>query len=328
MGAVVIRRQQTTCTNRSPPRQLAPVQLQLGDTSDGSGGADKAPSISARLPRGAPVPEALVNAINPAWPNDYVICSDLFKFCYIKQAKSASTTMSKSILPDLCTAEAAEAAAAIEVMGSLQTAPSSPSSPSTQRRKPPKRTALGCPPVFDGGCHPNAHEMLQRPDYFIFSIVRNPISRARSSYYYLRDHRRGEAYPPLDAFCNAPTSLQGKHEGSVAHWQPQFQHLISANGTMLPDYVGKVEDLQTSVANIVKGINANLDRQNSNAPRLRISNVRLDAHDNPTQSHDDRVDVFSCECTMKLSSYFWADFDMLQYTAPPCRPYLSPPPLA
>eukprot|EP00049_Salpingoeca_infusionum_P023997 m.14486 g.14486 ORF g.14486 m.14486 type:complete len:315 (+) comp6326_c0_seq1:535-1479(+) len=252
--------------------------------------------VSNKLPRGSTVPYPFVKAKNPHWADNCVICSEFYQFCYLKMAKSASTTMVNSILPALlCTPEANAS----------------------------QITAAGCPPVFSSQCAQNTHKLYLRDDFYVFTIVRDPMIRARSSYYYLRDHTHAEDFPTLDQFCENPAVLHGKHEGSATHWEPQFHHLISSDNTMLPDYVGKVENLAQSLHDIVHGINANLDRVGSHSSRLKLENIRADSHSNPTKHHSDTIDVLPCQCVFSLSKYFWADLDMLRYPLSKCTSALS-----
>lgn len=224
------------CRDRKPWRHTVPPFL-AEDDQQGQGGQVEPRGgvghVAGHLARGMLVPEPLRHNTSH-WQCG--ICSHAHKFCYIKIAKSASSTMQQSILPDLVCPSLAAAAA----HGNASSM---------------KRTIFGCPPMFDTACKRLPDNILQLKDYFVFSVVRNPIDRARSSYFYLSQFVRWKGrYPTLQEFCDDPSSLQGKHTGGPSHWEPQILQVVSKEGVFLADYIGAMEALETTVGDIVAGI--------------------------------------------------------------------------
>ncbi|MFK8163511.1 MAG: sulfotransferase family 2 domain-containing protein [Lewinella sp.] len=107
-------------------------------------------------------------------------------------------------------------------------------------------------------------------DYFKFSMVRNPWDKAVSQYLFffrrpdLRDYlgaSRGTSFKQYLRLCG-----QKPH----VHWQPQYLFLTDANGEEIVDYVGRFEDYEASVREIVDRINAS---HNAEVPRLSLEEI-------------------------------------------------------
>jgi hypothetical protein len=93
-------------------------------------------------------------------------------------------------------------------------------------------------------------------EYFKFSMVRNPWDKAVSQYLFF--FRR----PDLRDFLGASKRTSFKQylrlckQKPHVHWQPQYLFLTDANGAEIVDYVGRFEDYEYAVREIVNQINA------------------------------------------------------------------------
>jgi hypothetical protein len=93
-------------------------------------------------------------------------------------------------------------------------------------------------------------------EYFKFSMVRNPWDKAVSQYLFLF-HR-----PDFRDFLGASRRTSFKQYLSLCgrkphvHWQPQYLFLTDTNGEEIVDYIGRFEDYEQSVREIVNRVNA------------------------------------------------------------------------
>lgn len=111
----------------------------------------------------------------------------------------------------------------------------------------------------------NAHidAVEKYPDYFKFSFVRNPWSRALSCYQskvndkvfgkiarilvYYKGLKQCMPFKDYAAWLNTP---EGGDEIADRHWMSMHQFLLDADGVLIPDYVGQYEELEQGVAEI------------------------------------------------------------------------------
>ncbi len=98
-------------------------------------------------------------------------------------------------------------------------------------------------------------------EYFTFSMVRNPWDRAVSQYIYLFTR------PDLQHFigANHRTTFEEYLELTLltphVHWQPQFMFLTNDAGESMVDYVGRFENYETSVKEIMAKVHGKQERQ-------------------------------------------------------------------
>lgn len=120
------------------------------------------------------------------------------------------------------------------------------------------------------------------PDFFVFSFVRNPWSRVLSCYRYMIEEPRRNGLPMRDIF---------KHRGcfhremsfeefclAVAvtpdekidvHLKSQAHLLHSSDGSWLPGFVGKLENLESDFAIVARRLgiaSPKLPKRNANSP--------------------------------------------------------------
>jgi hypothetical protein len=124
--------------------------------------------------------------------------------------------------------------------------------------------------------------MLGRLSYlrrFSFAFVRNPWDRFLSLYRYARleESRYHSAIDPesapygkhqdYDLLCDASVEdcarflVEGRlrHDDFINHWRPQSDWLTGDDGTVLVDFVGRVESIDTSFQTIARRLDLDTD---------------------------------------------------------------------
>jgi hypothetical protein len=115
-------------------------------------------------------------------------------------------------------------------------------------------------------------------EYFTFSMVRNPWDRAVSQFIYL--HRR----PDLQRFLGAdhrtsfPEYLELIVQKPHVHWQPQYLFLTDAAGQSIVDYVGRFEEYEASVKEMMVKVCGKPERPDGSP--LNIPHVNKSSRDN------------------------------------------------
>lgn len=110
--------------------------------------------------------------------------------------------------------------------------------------------------------HQTARQLRQRiqfETFFKFSIVRNPLDRMISEYFFSKQYRPYLLKKDLnfDEYVKAVSELDTSVLPHLVanHLYTQFDFLYDENGKRLVDYVGRFEKLQESVDEIGKRIN-------------------------------------------------------------------------
>lgn len=87
-------------------------------------------------------------------------------------------------------------------------------------------------------------------EYFKFTIIRNPFSRAVSQYNYSRESRFLRRYIGLGKRDDFKTYLQKIHRKSHVQWEPQVSFLYDHRGRQMVDYIGRLEDVDAAFTHI------------------------------------------------------------------------------
>ncbi|MCC5987906.1 MAG: sulfotransferase family 2 domain-containing protein [Pararhodobacter sp.] len=144
----------------------------------------------------------------------------------------------------------------------------------------------------------------QLADYFCFAIVRDPLERLASAFFYLDAggcNRFDAAYRDqhLSVYRGNFLAFVEKLERHIDHdhFRPQSWWLTSPEGVLLPDFIGRYETLQSDFANI--------------ASRIGLETPAL-AHLNASR----RPPVNTCytvQARRKTAEIYAEDFRLLEY---------------
>lgn len=141
--------------------------------------------------------------------------------------------------------------------------------------------------------------------YYKFAIVRNPIDRLRSAYYFLKNgglHEKDKFWfnNNLVKFANfndfVENWLTDSNIYSFPHFVPQFEYVIIA-GKIMVDDVFKLENLEKDFQKIRN--------------RLQINKELI--HLNRTMSPQDNLHIYSRKCINKIHEIYRRDFEYFQY---------------
>merc|ERR1712183_798333 len=161
------------------------------------------------------------------WRGQGIYVNPQYKFIFIKNAKTAGTTVEREILePWLCPLQ--EGQKAVRDHGALR-----PIQP-------------GCYNQSFSDLRSMPEDEIKRiwDDYFVFTIVRNPWSRFASAMDYL-----GLADRPCKTVLSEVMTIP--HGPRLAtHLQAQTACMMAESGGWAVDYIGSTEDLETDLKNI------------------------------------------------------------------------------
>jgi hypothetical protein len=151
--------------------------------------------------------------------------------------------------------------------------------------------------------------------YYVFSAVRNPISRALSSYLYCGKQSSGM---PFNEWCRNPYAgggTCGVQDMADMHLAAQSPWLCNRMGSCIVDYVAHVENINAEMDIIVSQINRG--RQSASMPALPpfSSSVLLNAR-NAVSSVEAQQMLDADEnkhCANDLRTWFKEDLDILGY---------------
>lgn len=122
-------------------------------------------------------------------------------------------------------------------------------------------------------------------EYFTFAIMRDPIERFSSAFYYLKNSSHLEELPhyardaewgqenlaaydtPGDMLAAIRNPLIYGKLMSWVHFRPQAWYITDPAGKLLVDYVGRLEDFDNSVAHISKQLNKPYEPQRVNVSK-------------------------------------------------------------
>ena len=107
-------------------------------------------------------------------------------------------------------------------------------------------------------------------EYFKFTIIRNPFSRAVSQYNYSLESRFLRRYIGLNKRDDFNTYLRKIHVRSHVQWEPQVSFLFDHRGRQMVDYIGRLEEIETAFAHICAkvGVTAELGHKKKSAKKI------------------------------------------------------------
>lgn len=183
------------------------------------------------------------------WKTQHSCCafSDAYRFIYMKHAKNAGSSVLPAFLrPSICPVGD----------GEPRTVPLGYDTPET--RFGANCTAQHIAPL-DSDCFPcHDIERWKWMSYYVFSVVRHPLTRAVSSYTYCRKQAAGV---PFGQWCVNPDAGGGICGADSpgrpnAHWAPQTPAMCTRDGRCIVDFIARSEHLDRDMDAVVASINA------------------------------------------------------------------------
>lgn len=229
--------------------------------------------------------------------------SDTYAFIYIKLAKSASSTVLVSFLrPAICPLRAGEEPA-IAHYYTNDTAFS------------PACTARQFEPTDSDCMHCHTIPRWKWLHYFVFTVVRNPIMRALSSYHYCK---KPEAGVPFSQWCVNPFagggvcgSMAGEPDVHLAAQTPWF---CGSRGGCIVDYVAHVESLSGDMDAVVTQINKG---RTPGVPEMPLFTATSHAINVRNTLREAEVSLFAHpdnqHCMEALHLWYASDVELLGY---------------
>jgi hypothetical protein len=298
---------------------LCNVEKHIPDHHDQMPSAWRRPPVH-RLLRGEPAWESIDEIANISarpfmWATEPLNCcavSDAYRFIYIKLAKAASsTTLAGFLRPNICPPQdKADEAYSNAVPFS-------------------RKCAAHAFQPTDSDCFP-CHNIPRWKwlHYFVFTIIRHPLSRALSSYTYCR---KKEAGIPFSEWCVNPDrggGICGPPDVPNIHWSPQSTNFctVPPHGTgtasCIVDFVGRVEDYIADMDTIVRSINAGREPDRPPLPHFSISPKNLNRQNNEISKEGSWAIPGSSilqlsgneHCQAALESWYFNDMRLLGYS--------------
>jgi len=137
-------------------------------------------------------------------------------------------------------------------------------------------------------------------NYYKFSVVRNPYSRAISVYYYLYDQHQKKFGSFENYIHTLPELLKSPNIYNGSHHIPQtyYTHI---EGTCFCDHIAKFEELPSSLSKIQKQLNLNLLPQHYNR------------YSHPQRQTRPRTEIYSKKMIQIMQDIYAGDFEKFDY---------------
>lgn len=165
--------------------------------------------------------------------------------------------------------------------------------------------------------------------YFVFTMVRNPFTRAVSSYNHVHKYAiKPECRVPFKEFAKLPNAYAAecfinpsccnqRYGWVLEHVELQTPCFMTKHGTPAVDYIGRVEEIDTDFPELVKLINEH--RPGGSVPELELKSVPKLMTSNVTGDRDveDRyASVYASDAAAleHVLAYYEPDFDLLGYS--------------
>ena len=141
---------------------------------------------------------------------------------------------------------------------------------------------------------------------YIFTFTRNPWDRLISAYFYLKQGGHG-AWDKKD--CNRYLSHYSSFEDMVLNWndilfnqihfKEQYKWVCDSNGELIPDFIGKFENLQQDFDTVCDKIGI---------PKQQLPHANKTNHKHYTEYYDDETREIIAEKYAKDIEYFGYEF--------------------
>lgn len=230
-----------------------------------------------------------------SFPDNYGGCivSDRLRFIYIKSAKSAGSTILLGwIRPSLC-----PPANASDVYRGWGTSSTSLDQQFSKLCAPD----IVYPPPGRDGCKCSEIPQWKFEQYFIFTTVRNPYSRMRSSYTYCRAQSKWTDFcqdPKITGSC-PQTAPSEPHKWNV-HYQFPIHWIYHGWWGWHVDYAIRTENMEQGIAAVADIVNA---RAAERGEALRLARSASRAV-NQQKSHRNRSSSRTEDEKVQLCKYY------------------------
>ena len=161
---------------------------------------------------------------------------------------------------------------------------------------------------------------MDQPTYdglFKFAFVRNPWARLVSEYHY-----RGDPNGRFDNFVERSFKLTDLHSDRKRHVVPQEDYLIDENGTLIVDFIGRLETIQNDFRIVADRLglrvrelphrNKSEPKQNSNESGSFLS--KLVRKRKPDKKRRPYQDYYSPALRDRVGEYYRRDVERFGYT--------------
>ncbi|KAI7838855.1 hypothetical protein COHA_007378 [Chlorella ohadii] len=169
--------------------------------------------------------------------------------------------------------------------------------------------------------------------YTVFSFVRNPWARALSSWHHV--HKLGIHAPcqePFERWAELPSRYGAKCLGIrncckrrfgwlLEHTEPQTTCLFDDQGQPAVDFLGRVENLDEDMQELVQLINSRLDAgveplKVGELPRFQLARQDMEDQEEARWRYYSEFYANSSTALQDIRNYFHADFDLLKVPMP------------
>jgi chondroitin 4-sulfotransferase 11 len=144
--------------------------------------------------------------------------------------------------------------------------------------------------------------------WFCFCFSRNPWDRVVSAYFFLKNHGHPEHpqdaddfnlyFGAFDTFRDTLLGWDDKFYEQI-HFRPQYQWICDGDGKLIPDFIGKVENLQEDFNTVCDKIGI---------PRQQLPHANKTKHKHYTEYYDDETKQIVAEKYAKDIEYFGYEF--------------------
>eukprot|EP01147_Barroeca_monosierra_P009463 gene9463-1705_t len=171
-----------------------------------------------------------------------------------------------------------------------------------------------CPGVYEiADC---SRAVSSHPDYFIVSFVRNPYSRAISSWAMAVDFMQNKQNHPVDFSEWALNPSAGSRKmGSLlasVHWSPQAMFNTDRRGCPVFDFIGHLETLNEDLIRLAKILNVpELIDAAVNHPLQKPK--ENNAGNRAAEQKGSRVDFYTPESARAIARLFSQDFEIFGF---------------
>lgn len=140
--------------------------------------------------------------------------------------------------------------------------------------------------------------------YFKFAFVRNPFDRIASQFCYIKRRADLMNYIGMNSQTEFKTYLSLIRRKTHVQWMPQYKFIFDCDETLLVDFVGRLETIESDMKAISKELNLGSD--------IRIEHVNRSVREKTSNYYPD------AESIEMVFDLFADDFRLLCYPDTPC----------